>query len=205
MEHAKNPQIPMIQKGRGRPSIDWELLYQDWLKSGQHKSVFLSNLGVDPSKSRTKQMTKYWTRDGEDAVARVKAESKNRPVKQIAEMWQVVQQWRAKQASDDYKIADSIRTHLKIMLNNGITRKIVDGQEIIDSKFKPHELARLAQVAETVQRNQRLALGMSTENVGVSDPDTHVERQEEVIDCPIFEVQVSSEGKFKRARPVQVK
>ena len=129
--------------------------------------------------------------------------SQQTPDKKINGLWQIVQQWRAGQAESDWSTANNIRQHLKLILNQAI---IKDDNGNPKTKLSPRDLVNVADALETLQKVQRLALGMSTENVGVDRPDdgSHVDTGDDELGCPIFEVQISDNGKFKRARPILI-
>ena len=114
----------------------------------------------------------------------------------VKDIWQIVSQWRQKQSENDYKLADAIRAHCKLILRNNliVTRTMTGGQDVT-TKIHPQQLLQLATIAEKIQRIQRLALGLSTENIGV---DNMKETMEDNV--PVFEVQMTSQGKFVKIR-----
>ncbi len=123
--------------------------------------------------------------------------------------WQVVQGWRKKQAMEDWKGGDQVRTAIKLILKDSV-KKVVgqDGKESFVTTLKPHEVRQLTQALADIQRIQRLAIGLSTENLGIDGPIVraeggHIEKnvtpKEEAI--PTFTVEMSSRGKFLRPRP----
>lgn len=121
-----------------------------------------------------------------------------RPDIAIREIWQIVAQWRQKQAENDYKLADVIRLHCKVMLKNKLKSKVDrNGQQTFTSEFAPKDLLSIARIAETVQKIQRLALGLSTENIGIESSNAKETTENEI---PVFEVQINQNGKFVRAR-----
>lgn len=135
--------------------------------------------------------------------------------------WQVVEAWRRNQALEDYKTADAIRSQIKLILKKAVAKtQVVDavtGETRVDvvTTLTPIQIRALAQAAADLQRIQRLALGLSTENVGIDAGGSHVERQggeaaptgqaqtEEPI--PTFVVEMSKRGKFMRQRPRRVR
>ena len=186
----------------GRPAIDWELLYQDWMSSNMPKRDFLLQYGLLLSSGNVKRKTQHWDRGVAIASHNLLEadRDKSRPPKEIAGLWQVVQQWRGSQCENDYKLADAMRSHVKLILNQSI-RKTDLGTE---SKLKPHELRALTEALKNLQMIQRLALGMSTENVG---HEHHIEEQARTDgedDCPVFIVEVNDNGRFVRPRPRRV-
>lgn len=182
-----------------KTSIKWDQLFDEWLGSGLSKEDFLQNKGF--SKTAAQEKSQSWVRDVKKAnYYAAKASSKMTDVTDDAnELWQIVQGFRRNQALTDYKTAEAIRTHCKMMLQNATIRSVKDGREVFETALKANELRALAHTIELVQKVQRLALGMSTENIGIDgkleidkDTDEHV---------PVFEVQVGQNGKFLPARP----
>jgi hypothetical protein len=195
--------------GKGRPSIDWAALFHEWVKSRKRKAEFLRSKGIDPGSGSSIRNTRDWTMAAKGAAAIVQKAAEPVIEDTINELWQIVQQWRRKQAEFDYKTADNVRLHVQAILREKISQ-IVDpetGKTVARSKLKASELMNLTRALESVQRIQRLALGMSTENIGVDriDPDTHVEKQEPDDQTgPVFIVEVNKNGRFIRPRPRQV-
>lgn len=194
---------PPKTKGKtGRSVIDWEAMFDLWVESGLPKTTFLKQYGQKPTTGHVRKKTNGWTRD---ALFARKAAIESNPslknkVKKDEGLWKTIQEWRKTQGVDDWKTADAIRTHIKLQLNKGIVMG-EDGKPM--STIKPNDLRHLADCLSSVQRTQRLALGMSTDNVGVADPsDSNVEVDS--LDCPTFIVEVSDTGKFKSQRPKEV-
>lgn len=142
-------------------------------------------------------------------------EAPGREAKNIRELaspsaWQVLQQWRGKQGLDDVKLADALRSQIKLVLQGSLVkREDAEGKTIFTTTLRPHEIKALTQASADIQRIQRLALGLSTENVGVDtpQPESHIEKNvtpEDQAPVPIFEVQMSRKGRFLTARPRRV-
>jgi hypothetical protein len=197
-----------MTKTGGRPAVNYELLFDEWVKSGLHRVAFLESYGLDPKSPTVRRKTKSWNRDtqaAQKAMKRTNAYDKGtpRPQQEIAEMWQLVQGWRRGQAGKDFECAEKLRQHLDSLLAQHL--KIVDGEMI--SKLTPTSLGRLADTAAKIQRMQRLALGMSTDNVGIPilpEPETHVEGEQQTSDVPVYVVEVNKDGKFIRSKPRQI-
>jgi len=69
------------------------------------------------------------------------------------------------------------------------------------------QLNRLAEVAMRIQKMQRLALGMTTENVGIPtlpEPEPHVEAPKDGPQLPTYVVQVGKDGKFVTPKPRRI-
>jgi hypothetical protein len=207
-----NPTVkkpPMKKRGPegGRPAVDYELLFDEWVRSGLPRIKFLEDYGLDPDNATVKRKTRTWNKDTRKAAQALKKSSKNagvqpRPQKEIAELWQIVQNHRRNIGVKDFNTANKLRIHLE---------RILDGVEgKLDSEGQPYtfsalDLSRLADVATKVQKIQRLALGMTTENVGIpkiEEPEPHVEG--DGTNTPIFIVEVNKNGKFIRPKPRQI-
>ena len=200
---AKKLEPPMRYDTGGRPSVDWEQLFVDWLDSGLHKRKFLEQYGLNYKSSNVKKKTRGWNSKNRDSI--VKA-VKARDVEivepnRVDSVYQMVMQWRAGLAELDYTACRRVRD---------LVLKRITQLEAKDAVYDALELRRLASAIAEIQRVQRLALGMSTENVGVEFPevgDSNVDntpQEGQAPQCPIFVVEVNENGKFKRARPKQI-
>jgi hypothetical protein len=138
-----------------------------------------------------------------------------RPIDDVApgaqpQGWQLINAWRAKQAVEDWKTADSIRAHIKLILRDSLVRTTdADGKTHLSTKLTPVQARALAGVAADIQRIQRLALGLSTDNVGVNETQgesTIVEKNVTPAEEPVptFVVEMGRSGKFVRAKPRRV-
>lgn len=195
---------PKKESKGGRPAVDWNALYSEWISSGKTKRDFLAEYGFKTTSSRVKQIIARWSKDeiaSRNAMGQL-LKSHRTEQQHTASLWQVVQQWRQTQAESDWKTANAIRDHCKLILNRSIEK---DANGNPTTKLTPRDLVNLSDAMEKIQRIQRLALGMSTENIGVDRPseETHV-ASDDTIDCPVFIVEVNDNGKFVRARPKQV-
>ena len=127
--------------------------------------------------------------------------------------WQMIDRWQKKQALEDYKTSDDIRKHVKMFLADSIEAYIdSDGTKRFRSKLSPQELRAISEVAERIQRIQRLTLGLSTENMGIplapsgdpepndgEEPSDDGPMEGEII--PIFQVEMNEDGRFVHRRP----
>lgn len=124
--------------------------------------------------------------------------------------WQVVEQWRRKQAVVDYKMAEDVRTVLRVLLNEALEEtKGENGEVVYKAKIDANQAHKITQAMINVQKVQRLALGLSTDNLGLPPPDSHVEKNvtpkgDEEPPIPTFVVEMSSKGRFLRPRPRRV-
>lgn len=115
--------------------------------------------------------------------------------------------FRKNQALSDFKLADNIKTHIKIYLNNSVTRHVdSNGREKVETNLTTSQIRQIVYALEGVQKIQRLALGMTTENIGIEPHLINALETSQNADdnCPVFEVQVNKDGKFEKARPTQV-
>lgn len=235
----------------------WEELFLEYCNSGRPRVEFLRSKGINPHTGASHRATKDWPQRVEElALKAALTDAKEHPdrpaevpptveapvvevIKAIGRNpdgvrseampnpWQAIKAWRQKQATEDYRTADTLRMHLKLLMKKSLrkVRKTLESGEVIEefeTTLKPHELKAVGQVAADIQRIQRLALGMSTENVGIDrDEGTHIEPgdQPETIpmkqvgpsapvsdepEVPVFIVEMSHRGKFMRARPRKV-
>jgi hypothetical protein len=200
---AKKLEPPMRYDTGGRPSVDWEELFVTWLDSGIHKRKFLAQYGLNFKSSNVKKKTRGWNSRNRDSIVKA-VQSHNVEVIETNRMhsiYQMVMQWRAGLAEIDYTTCRRIRD---------LVIKRIDKLEEKDAVYDSLELRRLASAVAEIQRVQRLALGMSTENVGVDFPevgDSNVDNtpdDTQAPQCPVFVVEVNDNGKFRRARPKQI-
>lgn len=210
-----------------RKNYDWEVLFEEFCKSGLKKAEFLRTKGINPSSGAACRNTNSWTRDvhlvhkqmeladeefkkEKEKLYRQHPRVPNRKpdgviVKdEINEIYQLVNTWRKGQAANDYRLAEKIRQHIRIVLDNAMNHVVskVTGKDLTSTKLTPMNIRALVNSLEGLQKIQRLALGMSTENVGFEGQIKKADNQED--ECPIFEVEVSKEGRFLKARPTQI-
>lgn len=204
-ETKNGKKIPPKQHGNvGRSPIDWHQLYHLWLKSGMAKPEFLEQYGISLKSAKTKMVIAAWSRDERTTATKMQNLGMliHGPASDshVASLWQVVQQWRAGQAESDFKTADMIRTHIKLALDRSLIR---DADGNFETALTPNQINSLADSLAIIQKVQRLALGMSTENVGVDKPaETHIEQPTGPdSDVPVFVVEINDQGRFIRPRP----
>ena len=208
MHDPKKAHLPNSPK----PGIDWNTLWVEWLKSRMRKNAFLRSKGLDPNTQEAYKHTINWKKNTAAAKAELLQTQERKSLKNggmpdddINDIWQLVQGWRKKQAKSDWETADAIRTHIKLLLNNAVMQKPdpLGGKPEIRTKLTPSQIRSLTGALADLQRIQRLALGMSTENIGVEADVRHSDNDGEKIQIKetIFEVQVNKDGKFVRARP----
>ncbi len=193
----------------GKPGINWDRLYIEWVNSGIRKSAFLRRKGLDPMSTIVKSATDVWSH----AAAKAKAElinatsgrhGKPADVLTVNEIYQLVQGWRKRQARADYETAEALRNHVKLTLNDA-TETIHDkmgGPSVVKSKLNTNQIKQLAMALVDIQKIQRLALGLSTENIGI-EAEVNAGREITPDDLreSVFQVEVNSNGKFVAARP----
>jgi len=193
------------------PQRDWQALYKEFLESGKSKSAFLRSKGIHPSHSATRGWgSKIWK--AKVAIKAAMAEREADAPQQIGDLLGIVQTWSLGLAPKHYRAANMLRTHAEVYLENKL--KIEEG-EIVGTNLTPREMNALAQVLVHCQKMERLALGLSTENVAANHtgaPGTsaaqgaHVETPAEELPAaekrgPVFVVEVNQNGKFVRPRP----
>lgn len=198
------PLLPIT--GRGRPGINWPVLFDIWITSGKSKKKFLAEYGINSNSGFVKRGTSDWVKRAknkeiDDGMPKYLHEPGNAEIRNI---YKQIMDWRIGQAESDYKTADAIKAHIKLLINTSIERTNQGAKSTLSSG----QLKALAQALESVQRIQRLAIGLSTENFGIDIPskdgvdDSNVEKPKE--DMPTFVVEVNEGGKFKSARPRKI-
>lgn len=134
------------------------------------------------------------------------------PVSVDRSSWNRIMSWRNTQATHDWRTSDSIRLHIGLVLKHGLHAMTVTDQKTGEthieyrSSLKPSDIRQLAMAAADVQRIQRLALGMSTDNIGIDVPSATPDSIDAQVAEPnkpanLFVVQLSKGGKFVTARP----
>jgi len=210
--------VTYIKGTNGRPAINWTELFDSWCKSGKSKSKFLRDIGIDPGSGNAKRNTRTWTQDTREAVEAgkdvVKAPESTStgtirpyvPSLDMAELWQIVQGWRKGQAVADYQAADEIRAMVRALISESMVKRRRKGETVEVTSLKAQELRALAVTLDKIQRIQRLALGMSTDNLGVElpSPETDVPVAPEEDGVPVFIVEINKDGRFIRPKPRQV-
>lgn len=117
----------------------------------------------------------------------------------ITELWRKITTWRNNQPEADYKIGNALQNHIKMILNQSLVN--VEGE--MRTKLNARAISHLTQASLNVQKLQRLALGLSTENMGLQERDNLVAETSD-DEIPTFVVEINKDGKFIRPRPRQV-
>lgn len=213
MGKSKTKPPPMAwQPGPGRKAVDWGLLQDLWIISGKPKRDFLGQYGISLASTHTRAQVAKWGKEVNVATkeaARLRLEQRAQSDKTLPQedggLWQFVMQMRKGQAGEDWKTAQAVRQHVKMIIQQATTHE--PGQTP-RTTLNSRELCNLAEALERIQKIQRLALGMSTENIGIDHPnqddDGPAIDQTQEYTGPVFVVEVSDSGKFKRARPRQI-
>lgn len=203
-------------KGRGRPSIDWQEMYERWLVQTTYPTVetFLASYGIDHKSRRVWPNVKNWAsaekpqpEASKQLTAHISDETAEQYEENVKRVWSMIRSWRALQAENDYRVGNKLRKAIERKIEI-ILKEMDEGKEP-----KTYELVNLSNALEKVQKIQRLSLGMSTDNVGVKSAEEMArEKAAEEIkeksgtedDGPIFAVEVNENGKFTRLRPRRV-
>lgn len=216
MAKRKKFDAPKLPSTGGRPAIDWALLFDLWVVGQTPKRDFLLQYGLSTTSGTVRANTKHWTqaaKAGERDAAKIRLEQRTQEEKERVTkkdgpqgVWEFVMQCRQGQALDDWKTAQAVRSHIKMLLQSNV--HVREGSDPTTT-LTARGLKDISEALERVQKVQRLALGMSTDNIGVSNPgqgdnDPNVENLGDGS-CPVFVVEVNDQGKFKRARPRQVR
>jgi len=207
VKRKKYRKLPPLREDL-RNGIDYDLLYEEWLESGLSRSDFLQKVGLAVHNPVVKEMTGCWFKRSKQASDNSKTAGKLAryrppPQKEIAEMWQLVQGWRKGLAGKDWRLGENLRRHLDAILRQALGQ---NEEGYTTTNLSAAALSKIADCAIKIQKIQRLALGMSTENVGLPslpEPETHVEDKSEP-GTPVYVVEVSKAGKFVRSKPRQV-
>lgn len=204
---------PMIKTG-GRPSVDWPKLREIWETDRCFYTLkeFLLAYRLNPDTKITKIHTKEWEQKNPNVVQVVLSDADEEleietvPIvdEDVEKLAAMIRHWRSKQSQSDFILAQKIKDIIEMKINYLL--------EEDPSRVKSYEVVNLTNALQTTQRIQRLALGMSTENVGVEDARKlaqgelgSVENASDEDDVPTFEVAMNENGKFKRLRPARVK
>ena len=194
---------------------DWDALGIEWRSSGMSKSAFLRGKNIDPNSGNARRQMAKWTNSEEEVVSviekakKLKNDQKKKfTLKQIKEFWALIEGFRADQAVADYKLAETIRSHLRMKLRDGLSFRKEKGKEVPLSKLSHQQLSTYLLCLERAQRIQRLALGLTTGDTGIDEkvldtsdkPKIDEEEFENIYVC-----EVSKDGKFKRPRPRKIK
>jgi len=202
-----NPsKIPRKSGGTGQPGypgIDWKALFEQWCATNMCRRDFLTSLGLSSKNENCRHHTMHWTNKARQAYI----ESKIKHGEQYTDnhMWELIRDWQKQQVRRDYESGEAVRTHCKLLLNLNLSYRIDDaGNKIFSTALTPREIKDIAYALNSVQKIQRLALGMSTDNIGVDGDARNIAREENEGKGPTFVVQLTESGKFTQQRPKQV-
>ena len=194
---------------------DWEKLGQEWRQSGVSKTEFLRSRNIDPNSGNARRQSSKWTKNDEEITEVIEkakklkdSHKKKLNQKQLQEFWTLIEGFRADQATSDYKLAETIRAHLRMKLRDGLAFKKEKGKEVPISKLSHQQLSTYLLCLERAQRVQRLALGLTVGDTGIDekalDEDNTPQVDQEEFEN-IYVCEVSKDGKFKRPRPRKLK
>jgi len=192
----------------GRGSIDWDAFHDIWIHQDSYNTIasFLLSYGLKPDSGRIRAATKDWKEGKEKPLPVMTGKELGEYQPELYEakvkkVWSMIRTWRAIQAETDYRLTQKLRRMVECQIDT-LQNDYDDGKQI-----KTYDLLNLAKILESIQRIQRLSLGMSTDNVGIEDARRLAEDQAgdtAESDAPIFSVEVTDGGKFKRLRPRRV-
>jgi hypothetical protein len=190
---------------------DWDALYKEFLESGLTRAKFLINKGIHPGANEARQWKHKVTIAREKIKAAVTGRDADGEPAQLVDLLGAVQQWSLGLAPKHYNASQMLRTHAELFMERSL--KIENGV-IVGTTLKPREMNALAQVLSHCQKMDRLACGLSTENVAANhtgNAGTHVadqnaaqpsgDKPQEEKRGPVFVVEVNQNGKFVRPRP----
>lgn len=167
------------------------------------KGKFLVNKGINPSTIEARHWKgNIWK--GRMAIQDAMKDRAREEPDQLVDLFAAVQQWSLGLAPKHYNASQMLRMHAELLMEKSI--KIENGT-MVGTTLKPSQLSQLATVLATCQKMDRLACGLSTENVAanVGGASGHVEKSDtqpmEDKRGPVFVVEVSVNGKFVRPRP----
>jgi len=199
--------------------INWEHLFDEWMIVGMpNKYTFLAEKGLNPKSEICQRQMAFW----EKGIAKVldNVTLSHREYLEIggktpanATSWEIIQRFREAQARADFRRANMLAKHVENQIAQGweevTTRDPATLKEVVEyrSTIPAVKLNHLATTIEKIQRIQRLALGLSTDNLGVADPtttETHVEQDKKESKGPVFIVETTESGKFKAPKPKRV-
>lgn len=202
----------MANKGKTLVMRDWDELYKEFIASGMSKARFLRSKGIDT----THVAARAWTTKVWKAKAALKEAMQDREAdtpKQLADLLGIVETWSMGLAQKHYNAANMLRVHAEIYIEKNLEIK---GGQITGTQLSPRDMNALATVLSSCQKMERLALGLSTENVaanhsaptapaaGAGEPantDNTMEAETNEPRGAVFIVEVNQDGKFMRPRP----
>jgi len=200
---AKRREAPMKLHSTGLV-VDWNRFEEMWQISGLEPEVFFAAYDYKINtytKAKISSFKKKFKKRSTPPQTKPTTKRVPRNEKQI---WQMFQDWREGQGKSDWTVGDAIKTHITLLLSDAVVKDKDTG--LTHSTLKAGELSSIANAVVAIQKIQRLALGMSTDNHGlVEPPDPNVEKSK--IDSPAyptFVVEVNKSGKFHRSRPRQI-
>lgn len=199
-ENIDEPKRPRNREGRPK-KYDWDNLFKEFVDSGKTKAAFLRGKGIAPNPLQARDWnTHLWK--SKVAIQNTIAERDREAPEHYVDLLALVQQWSRGLAVKHFKPAELALIHIELLLQKGFT---TDAQGVTGTKLAPRELRALIAAAADCQKIQRLALGLSTENVALpppqapQDPEKNVSPSEQT--GPVFVVEVNQNGKFLRPRP----
>lgn len=194
---------------RHRPNqkYNWESLQKEWMQTDLTKAQFLQGKNINNSSGTVHRNTSHWDKDIDRAKKTLEEAQKEEGItrqERIHNIWQLVQAWRKGLSKQHYQRASKISMLVDKLIEQACE---YDNQgNLLKISMKPSELRAIIGIEADIQKIQRLALGMTSDNVGAIDPETHVDKSKEDKEKkgPIFVVEVNKNGKFVRSRPREI-
>ena len=195
---------------QGRPlKADWDALYKEWLTSGMTKRAFLKSKNLSPNAPQSRMWKAEIWQAREKIAEAIRSRQADEP-DQLADLMSSVKMWALGLAPKHYKASQMLRLHAEIYMEKQFLHD--DTGAIVGTHLKPQQLSQLSTVLSTCQKMDRLACGLSTENVFIpnqgdgAEKGKHVEDDKKQLEDnrrsgPVFVVEVSRNGKFMRPRP----
>lgn len=196
-----------------QPKYDWEALYKEFLTSGMTKHKFLMTKGIATNHPSARGWAAHVGKTRE-AIKALIAEREREVPGQLVDLFALVKTMSMGLAVKHYKPAEFAIMHIEIQLEKSFIIDEATGQ-ITGSRLTPREMRQLLGALADAQKIQRLALGLSTDNIANHGQPTpgdgsHVEKNatpgapgepEKQSSGPVFVVEVNANGKFIRPRP----
>lgn len=136
-------------------ATDWTHIKLEYINGSMSMRELATKHGINPAGLFRRAANEKWDEERKQKSAKVSEASQTLIEASRAEEL-------AKFNEDDLKLARAIRANVAKHLNDA---------QLSQTKIAPNVVRALAGAAETAQRIGRLALGVPTNNTGISNPD----------------------------------